>query len=121
MHEIGIESSLVEAIRNGEKTVEGRLGKPRFLKIREGDTLNIREDIWKDDEVIGSHDDALRLRVTQVLYFETFKEMLKAVNYEAAVPTAKTFQEAISKYAEFYSKKDEGEYGVVALFFKVIN
>lgn len=121
MHEIGIESSLVEAIRSGQKTIEGRLGKPRFLKIREGDTLSIREDIWKDGEVIGAHDDALRLKVAQVLYFESFKEMLESVNYEAAVPSVKTLRDAINKYAEFYSAKDEEEYGVVALFFEVMN
>lgn len=120
MHEIGIESSLVEVIRNGQKTVEGRLGKPRFLKIQEGDILRIREDIWKDGEIIGSHDDALQTKVTQVLYFGSFKEMLEAIDYIAAVPTAKTLQDAINKYAEFYSASDEEEYGVVALFFEVI-
>lgn len=119
MHEIGIESSLVEAIRTGQKTVEGRLGKPRFLQMKEGDTITVREDMWKDGEMIGSRDDALQLKVTQVLYFESFKEMLEAINYEAAVPTAKTLADAISKYAEFYSPKDEEEYGVVALFFEV--
>lgn len=121
MHEIGIESSLVEAIRSGDKTIEGRLGKPRFLKIKEGDILSIREDIWKDGEIIGSHDDTLRLKVAQVLYFESIKEMLEAVNYEAAVPTAKTLREAIDKYAEFYKAKDEEEYGVVALFFETMD
>jgi ASC-1-like (ASCH) protein len=120
MHELGIESSLVEYIRIGEKTVEGRLGKPRFLNVKEGDTISIREDIWKDGKIIGSHDDALSVNVTQVLYFESFKEMLEAVNYEAAVPTAKNLEEAVSKYAEFYTEKDEEEYGVVALFFEVI-
>lgn len=120
MHEIGIESSLAEAIRTGEKTIEGRLGKPRFLGIKEGDILSIREDIWKDGEAIGFLDDALRLKVTQVLYFESFKEMLEAVNYRDAVPTAESIDEAVSKYADFYSTKDEEEYGVVALFFKVV-
>lgn len=120
MHEIGIESSLVEAIRSGEKTIEGRLGKPRFLQMKEGDTLRIREDIWKDGEIIGTHDDSLRVIITQILYFESFKEMLEAVNYEAAVPTAKTLSEAVKKYRQFYSAQDEDEYGVAALFFTVV-
>ena len=119
MHEIGIESSLVESIRNGQKTVEGRLGKSRFLQINAGDTLNIREDIWRDGRVIGAHDDTLQLKVTQVLYFESFREMLEAVDYKAAVPAAKTLQDAINKYSEFYSVKDEEEYGVVAIFFEL--
>jgi ASC-1-like (ASCH) protein len=119
MHELGIESSLVEAIRTGDKTVEGRLGKPRFLDIKPGDTLMVREDIWDNGTLIGSYDDSLRAQVTQVLYFETFKEMLEAVNYEAAVPTANSLDEAVAKYREFYTEKDEEEYGVVALLIKV--
>lgn len=120
MHEIGVESSLVEAIRSGEKTIEGRLGKPRFLQIKEGDTIRVREDIWKDGVIIGTHDDSLRVEVAQVLFFETFREMLEAVNFEAAVPSANTIEAAIATYAAFYSPQDEKEYGVVALFLKVL-
>lgn len=121
MHEIGIESSLVEAIRNGEKTVEGRLGKPRFLQIQPGDTLIVREDIWDNGTLIGSYDNSLRTQVTQVLYFESFKEMLEAIGYKAAVPTASSLDQAIAKYREFYTKKDEEEYGVVALMIEVVD
>ena len=121
MHEIGIETSLVEAIRSGVKTVEGRLGKPRFLQIKEGDILNVREDIWKDGVVIGSHDDVLKLKVTQVLYFESFEEMFAAIDYKSAVPNSANIQDAMNKYSEFFSADDEEEYGVVALFFEVSN
>ncbi len=120
MQEIGIETSLVEAIRNGEKTIEGRLGKPRFLKIQEDDILSIREDIWHNGTIIGSHDDTIRVKVTQVLYFETFKEMLSAVNFQAAVPDANTLEEAVAKYAEFYTPEDEQTYGVVCIMFELI-
>ena len=118
MQEIGIESSLVEAIRNGEKTIEGQLGKPCFLKLDVGDVLSIREDIWLDGQNIGSQDDKLQVKITQVLYFETFKEMLESIDFTAAVPSAKSVREAVKKYSEFYSKDDEEKYGVVALFFE---
>jgi len=117
MHEIGIESSFVEAIRRGEKTIEGRLGKPRFLAMKEGDIISIREDIWKDGDIVESHPDALQVTVRQILYFESFREMLEAVDYESVVPTAATVDEAVAKYAEFYSAEDEAAYGVVAFFF----
>lgn len=120
MQEIGIESTMVEAIRRGLKTIEGRLGKPRFLKMAEGDILSIREDVWEQGEITGSYPGAIEIRITQILYFETFKEMFEAVNYEAAVPTAKSVSQAVAAYREFYSKEDEGKYGVVALFFEPI-
>ncbi len=120
MHEIGIESSLVEAIRSGEKTIEGRLGTPKLLDIKEGDTLSVREDIWREGEIIGSHEEHVALKVTQVLYFENFTEMFQAVNYEAVIPAAKNAEEARAVYDTFYNDKDELEYGVVALFFELL-
>ena len=120
MEEIGIESTLVEAIKNGDKTIEGRLGKPRFLRIKEGDHISIREDFWYEGAILESLSQALEVVVTQVLYFETFKEMLTAVDFQAAVPTAKTVDEAAKTYKEFYSTEDEKEYGVVALSFALL-
>jgi len=121
MKEIGIESSLVEAIRNGEKTIEGRLGKPRFLKMNVGDILSIREDVWIDGKNIGSQDYKLLVKITQILYFETFKEMLESIDFTAAVPSAKSVRDAVNKYSEFYSVDDEEKYGVVAIFFELID
>ena len=118
MHEIGIESSLVDAIRRGDKTVEGRLGKPRFLAIQPGDTLAIREDVWREGTLVESHDQAVQAIVTQVLYFETFREMLEAVGYEAAIPGASSLEDALAVYRAFYSPADEAAHGVVALFIR---
>jgi ASC-1-like (ASCH) protein len=120
MNELGIEASLAEAIRIGEKTVEARLGKPRFLKMEIGDILSIREDIWIDGKIIGTQKDRMRIKITQILYFETFKEMFQSVNFKSAVPTANNIQEAIDRYAEFYSKEDEKKYGVVTIFFDLL-
>jgi ASC-1-like (ASCH) protein len=120
MQELGIESSLVEDIRQHKKCVEARLGKPRFLRMREGDILSIREDLYLNGEVIDSFKDSLQVKITQVLHFETFSEMLDAIDYQAAVPSAKSKKQALDKYREFYSTEDEIEYGVVAMFFETI-
>ena len=117
MQEIGIDSTLVEEIKSGNKYIEARLGKPRFLKIAEGDILSVREDLWLNGKIIDSFSNSLRIKVTQVLYFETFNEMVNTVDYKAAVPSAKSAKQALKKYKEFYSSKDEVELGVVALFF----
>ena len=121
MEEIGIESTLVEAIRDGDKTIEGRLGKPRFLRIKEDDVLSIREDFWYEDEVLESLSHAVEIKVTQILYFESFKEMFEAVDFQAAVPTAMTVEDAIKLYRQFYSVEEEREYGVVALTFELVS
>lgn len=114
MSEIGIESTLVEAIRNGDKTIEVRLAKPRFLLIQEDEILSIREDFYYEGDVLESLSHALEVRVTQILYFETLKETFEAINFEAALPSATSVDDAIKKYREFYSAEEEREFGVVA-------
>lgn len=120
MEEIGIESTLVEAIRNGDKTIEARLGKPRFLTISEGDVISLREDFWYEGKILESLSHALEVKITQVLYFETFQEMFHAVDFQATIPSARTVDEAAKKYNEFYSSEEENKYGVVAFFFELV-
>lgn len=117
MHEMGIESSLLNQILAGNKTIEGRLGKPRFLKIRVGNTINLREDVWNNGKITQSIPNKVTVRVTQLLYFESFDEMFSLVDYRKALPMAASRQEALSLYRNFYSREDEEEYGVVAITF----
>jgi len=114
MSEIGIESTLVEAIKSGDKTIEVRLAKPRFLLIQEDDILSIREDFYYEGDILESLSHAMEVRVTQVLYFESFKEAFEAINFEAAIPTATSVDDAVKKYREFYSVEEEREFGIVA-------
>jgi ASC-1-like (ASCH) protein len=120
MQEIGIESSVLENIRHGRKTIEGRLGKPKFLKLDVGDILHLREDIWDEGVIIASRLSNLKIRITQILYFETFAEMMDSLDHEAAIPDAKTPEEAAAAYRKYYSAEDEQEYGVVAILFELI-
>lgn len=120
MQEIGIESSLTDDILNGKKTIEGRLGKPKFLKIKDGDIVSIRRDIWQNNEIIKSYPDAARIYVDQVLYFETFTEMLSALDYREIIPNAKSANDVLKVYNKIYTAKDEQEFGVVAILFELV-
>lgn len=119
MEEIGIESTLVEAIKSGDKTIEARLGKPRFLRMQEGDILSVREDFWHDGKILESLPYALQIKITQVLYFETFADMFKAIDFQAAVPAAQTAEDAVKQYREFYTKENEYEFGVISFSFEL--
>jgi ASC-1-like (ASCH) protein len=119
MLEIGIEISILRDILDGKKTVEGRLGKPKFLKLRVGDEISLREDIWKDGTIVDSVPDRARIKVEQLLYFESFEEMFGSVNFKSAVPSATTVDEAIAAYRQFYSPEDEYGFGAVAIMFSL--
>ena len=120
MEEIGIDSTLVEEIRKGNKYIEGVLGTSQFLKLQEGDTVSVRSDLWQNGKIIDSSPYAIGIKITQILYFESFSEMMNAVDHKGAVPSAKTAEEAVKVYGQFYNAEDEKEFGVVALFFEPI-
>lgn len=120
MQEIGIDSALVADILAGEETLIGRLGKPKIIKLRVGNTLSIREDVWKAGEIVRSVPDRARVVITQLLYFESFEEMFSALDFHKALPRAETVREAINTYRRFYSVADETEHGVVAITFKLV-
>lgn len=117
MHELGIESSLLKYIETGKKTIEASLGKPLVLKVRVGDNINLREDVWENGRITDSIPNKTVVTVTQLLYFESFEEVFSMVDYRKVVPMAESRREALSLYRNFYSKEDEEEYGVVAITF----
>ncbi len=120
MIEIGIETSILEDILSGKKTIECRLGKQKFLKIRPGDVLSIREDTWKGDKILRSIPNRAEIKVTQILYFETFTEAFASIDFKEAIPSAASPSEAVEAYRKFYTSEDEKKYGVVAIYFELL-
>jgi ASC-1-like (ASCH) protein len=119
MEEIGIESSVLQDILLGTKTVEAGLGTPKFLKIRKGDTLSLREDFWQDGAIARSVPGRAFILIKQKLYFLTFEEMLSSLGIAAVLPGAASMEDALRTYRQFYSEADEQEHGVVAFSFEL--
>jgi ASC-1-like (ASCH) protein len=120
MDEIGIESTVLKEILDGNKTIEGRLGKSKFLKLKVGDTIKLREDVWQDGVIVKSIPDQGAIKITQILYFTSFREMMESLDVDEILPGVKSIQEAIAVYRKFYNAEDEEEYGVIAMSFELI-
>jgi len=121
MIQIGIQSDILQQIIDGRKTIEGRLGKEKFLTISPGDVVSIREDRYKDGTVVSSIEDRLNIKIDTVSRFDSFEQMLEAVGFQNAIPSAKSLDEAACQYRTYYSKEDEATYGVVAFGFHVVS
>ncbi len=119
MQEIGIESDMLEEILTGKKTIEGRLGTSKFIKMRVGDKISLREDFWKNGKIVKSIPNRAVVSITQLLYFETLEEMFSLVNFREVIPAATNVNGAINKYRTYYSSSDENEHGVLAIYFKL--
>lgn len=120
IHEIGKESSFLEEIRKGLKTVEGRLAKPRFKKFRVGDRLRIREDVWSGGRVVASRPTKIEVEITKIERFPSFTAMLAKIDLKKALPGVETKEEALTLYRKFYSEEDEKKFGVIAFHFKLL-
>lgn len=118
--EIGIETDVLHSILAGEKTVEGRLARGRFLNFEPGDILRFREDVWRDGRIVRSIPDRGAAKVTQILRFDTFEEMLRFVGIESVLPRADDLESAVAVYRQFYTPEDEKEHGVLAIFFELV-
>lgn len=103
---INIQEPYFSFIKNGVKTVEGRLNKGKFLEIQIGDELLVNNE--------------LRLKVVNKTVYKAFKEMIRCEGLENTVPDAKSLDEAENVYYKFYSKEDENQFGVAAIQIKLI-
>lgn len=118
MHELGVTPFGLQMILSGEKTIEICLGKPEFLKLRVGDIISLREDA-KQNGQLHSSKDKTRVKITQLLYFETLEEALRSINYSAVIPTTEDPGEVLAVYRQLYTKQDEEEHGIIAVTFKL--
>lgn len=120
MQVIGIESTLLEQLLSGEKTIEVRLGKPAYIKLRLGDELELREDVWEGDHIVNQIHGRGHIKITQLLYFETLEELFSAVSFKLVLPDTESKTDAIQRLRQFYSEADEYEYGVMAISFTLL-
>ena len=106
-------------IKNGIKTVEGRLNKGDFAEMKKGDTV-----IWLKSDSSDSSDDKkfVRTRILDIHHYKSFHDYLKAERLKNTLPinSIKTIENGEKIYYQYYSKKDEKKYGVLAIKLKLI-
>lgn len=102
--ELDVQEPYLSFIKSGKKTVEGRLGKDKYLNLRKGDLIKIND---------------MEVEIVSVEKYSTFKDMLIAVGFKNAIPDAGSLEDAVNVYYRFYSKDDEKIFGVVGIHIKL--
>ena len=89
-------------VLKGIKTVEGRLNKGKFARIKVGDVLEIKtEDI--------------KFYVIEKNVYSSFREMLEVEGIENVIPDKDNIDDAVNVYYKFYTKAQEKKFKVVAI------
>lgn len=112
----GRESTLLDAIIDGRKTIEGRLNRDKFAEYAPGDTISLRRDVRDAKGVlIDGAPGAAQVEVLAVRHYPDFLSMVTAEGYARVIPTAHNAQEAADEYNKYYSAQDQANYGVLAI------
>lgn len=117
----GRESTLLDAIIDGRKTIEGKLNRGKFSDYKPGDIVELRRD-WRDENGV-LHDGepgAARVEVVDVRRYETFLAMCQQENFRTIIPSATSAETAAEVYNRYYSSKEQKEYGILAIEVRVL-
>jgi len=92
-------------VKDGLKTVEGRLNRGKFAELKIGDIMEM-------------NDERTPFKVISKNIYPTFRTMLEAEGISNVLPDRYTMDGGLEVYYEFYSKDEEKEFGVVAIHIK---
>ena len=112
VHKMKLRKIYYEMIKSGAKIYEGRLNDEKRRLISVGDIITFQ----KEPEFIES----FNCIVKDLVYFDSFEEMVKTLPLEKIGFKTETAQEVVEIYHKFYSVEDENRYGVVAIKVEVI-
>lgn len=115
MEEIGLESSLLDALIREERTVELRLWRDRYKDMNVGDKLSVRRDIWKKNKIIDSIPEVAYVEIIGIMPFTSISEMFEFIDFKRVMPTARNLRKAMKLCRQFYSEAEEKSCGVLAL------
>ena len=93
-------------VKNGQKTIEGRIKKGQYKDIIPGDHIVVHNE---------SETDNIEVIVKDIRTYNTIKEMLSKENLKKILPDAKSIDHGVQIYGKFYSNEQEKEFGVVAI------
>lgn len=116
---MGIDTKLLPAILIGEKNIVGRLRMTKFVTLRIGDKIHLREDDWQEGQLVQSADNAAVVIVTKTQFYDSFTDMLNVIDISKLVTPASSQEAILKNYYQFYTVDQEIESGVVAIEFRL--
>ena len=99
-------------VKNGQKTIEGRLKKGWYRDVMPGD----HAIVYNKDE-----SDSVEVTVKAVRTYNSVREMLEQEPLNKLLPDIKTVEQGISVYKKFYTDEQQKKFGVVAIEVERIN
>jgi ASC-1-like (ASCH) protein len=94
-------------ISKGKKCIEGRLFKGQFKDLKKNDIIK-----WTNN------DNSVTTKIIKILRYNSFEEYLTQEGLKRTLPGILTLQDGINTYYKYYTKEQEKEYGIMAIYIK---
>lgn len=108
-NEFTIKKKYFDMIANGSKTVEGRLNKGRFARLKKGDKIT-----WVNE---GSKVDVI---ITRTKTYPDFESMLKTETLNKVLPDESDLKSGVQVYQDIFKGLDK-THGVIAIGMELLN
>lgn len=109
-YKFSVKAPWFDKIKEGIKSIEGRLKKGRFEHISKGDEI-----IWYNRD----SGEEVKTIVDSVKTYKTIGEMLKAEGICRVLPGINSIAEGETIYNQYYSPENQEKYDVIAIHFKI--
>lgn len=106
MHKIHVSQPWYSLIKNGKKTVEGRLNKGTFSQINEGDNIEFFNNELNDSFVA---------KVNKITKHNSFYDMIQTNGLDKVLPGIENAEKGVMVYRQYYPEELEKQFGVLAI------
>lgn len=112
-HTLKVMQQFIEPIRNGDKSIEGRIHSGKPATFKSGDTIRFICPSNENDEVFCT--------IAKIESYSSFREMLEKTDYKKCIPSASTLEEALTVYHSIPDYKERAkEHGVLAIHLELL-
>lgn len=107
---VHLHSDVFEIVKNGKKDIEVRINDEKRRKLNIGDTLVFLKRPLEDEEI--------RAKVVGLEYYDFFENLVDHYDMARIYLEGYTKEEYLNEMKRFYTRKEQEEYGVVAIIFE---
>jgi len=93
-------------VRDGQKTIEGRLYKKLYKELTVGDSIHVYN--YNETE-------SFLINVVGLRMYHSFRELLTHEVLSRVLPNTPTISDGVAIYEQFYTPEQQNEFGVVAI------
>ena len=107
MKEINVSEPWFSLMKNKKKKIEGRLNKGSFAELQKGEIIKFI-----------NNNESFKAKIKKIVKYDTFKEYLSQEGLKRTLPNIKTIDDGCNIYYKYYTKAQEREFKILAIYIK---